>query len=42
MKNVYWFLLDGLSPVHLHSCGGKQKSNYIDELIDKKRNVFMQ
>ena len=34
-KNIYWFLLDGLSPKFLNSCGNKQyEHNFIDECIE--------
>lgn len=42
--NIYWFLLDGLSPWFLHSCGQSNlKENFIDELIQRGTvftNVF--
>lgn len=35
-RNIYWFLLDGLSPKYLNSCGAKEcEANFIDELISK-------
>lgn len=35
-RNIYWFLLDGLSPKYLNCCGATEKeSNFIDELISK-------
>ncbi len=36
MRNVYWFLIDGLSPDYLNSCGHKNiEKNFFDELIEK-------
>lgn len=35
-RNVYWFLIDGLSPNCLNSCGNKNlEINFFDELISK-------
>ncbi len=35
-RNVFWFLIDGLSPAHLRSCGNnKVEHNFFDELIEK-------
>ena len=35
-RNIYWFLLDGLSPKFLNSCGAKEcEANFIDELISR-------
>ena len=36
MQNVYWFLIDGLSPQHLSLCGNKEvEPNFFDELLSK-------
>lgn len=35
-RNVYWFLIDGLSPYHLNSCGNDTVvRNFFDELVEK-------
>ncbi len=35
-KNVYWFLIDGLSPQFLNACGNKQyKKTFIDTCLEK-------
>lgn len=35
MKNVFWFLLDGLSPDFLSYCTSKKIENEIDEIVSK-------
>ena len=41
-KNVYWFLIDGLSPKFLNACGNKQYSRtFIDKCLEKA-TVFSQ
>lgn len=35
-RNVFWFLIDGLSPNNLYSCGNTNvKRNFFDELIEQ-------
>ena len=35
MRNVYWFLIDGLSPEFLDYCEGKEPQNFIEEILAK-------